>query len=366
MAAPTANADIDKDDNSDEEVQHARRMRRTGEHVHQWYEKGLFRKVRLRSEDPEFSNKGLSSHEAFFNVLFCAAYGYTKLDAYLVMNQDVGLFTMYFFAWFSAYKNGAEYALRYNDDDLVHKIFWTFYGFCCMGMLIHPSGDIGGRNSTNFAFALACLHVLLAIVQFRAAIGIPKASHSATWKGTTLVVTACLWLFVSIQLNRSWANDDEVDTVARVVWVLSIVTEWVSYSVFFAWRGGRDMVKISEEYRITKYRTVCIMVLSAVLVGAANGVDPSKFSNDDEASATRWMCLLAFLAFINLKVLVVDVDVYDHVSSDRVGSTLLLSAEKEIKPRTFTSPSSRQNRPTMRSREADSVDGSGTLRRRLW
>ena len=88
------------------------------------------------------------------------------------------------------------------------------------------------------------------------------------------------------------------------------------------------MVKISEEYRIIKYRTMCIMVLSTVLVGAANSVDPSKFGDDGEASATRWMCLLAFLTFINLKVLVVDVDVYDHVSSDCIGSALLFSAEK--------------------------------------
>lgn len=54
------------------------------------------------------------------------------------------------------------------------------------------------------------------------------------------------------------------------------------------------------------------MVLSAVLVGAANGIDPSKIADVGARQTTRWCCMLAFLTFINIKVLVVDVDVYDH------------------------------------------------------
>lgn len=178
-------------------------------------------------------------------------YGYAKLDAYLVVNNDPATFCMYFFAWFSAYKNGAEYALRFNDDDLTHKIGWTLYGFCCMGMLIHTSGSIGGYNSSNFSFALFCCHVLVAIGQFRAALGIPAARFSATWKCVTLLTTACLWLVASVQLdrNRSSHNEEVLDITARVAWVLSLVIEWASYSLFFAWRGGRDMVKVSEECR---------------------------------------------------------------------------------------------------------------------
>lgn len=65
--------DVQSIDLSDDEVQLAMRMRRQGQHVYQWYERGLFRKVRLRCDDKEFTNKGLTSHESFFNVLFCAA-----------------------------------------------------------------------------------------------------------------------------------------------------------------------------------------------------------------------------------------------------------------------------------------------------
>lgn len=135
-------------------------------HNKQWFEGGLFRKARLRADDKEFASK-LSSHEAFFNVIFAAACtnlspqhtvatvdallsccpdGYAKLDSYLVFDRDPYLFCLYFLAWYSAYKTGAEYALRYNDTDLTHKIFWSIYGFCCMGMLIHTSGGLIGAS----------------------------------------------------------------------------------------------------------------------------------------------------------------------------------------------------------------------------
>ena len=46
------------------------------------------------------------------------------------------------------------------------------------------------------------------------------------------------------------------------------------------------------------------MVLSAVVVGAANGIDPMKFDGEQQGWV-RFSCLAGFLIFINLKVLVI-------------------------------------------------------------
>lgn len=169
-----------------------------------------------------------------------------------------------------------------------------------------------GANCPLFTFSLGCNHFSVAFMEIRAArsVGEERSNHvlvSAGTKGTVNVLTGVLWCTIAVLLNAPRDTTAGV-SLAKGLWVLALAVEWISYSVFFA---SGHLVKVSQEYAVSKYQTVCVMVLSATFVGAANGLDPAKLPVESRSIA-RISCLLGFLTFINLKVLVVDADVFDH------------------------------------------------------
>ena len=81
-----------------------------------WARQGIFQQPRLRVNDKYDPNPGgLSSTEQFFNVAFCAAFGISKVDKYLVFEQSLPKFLAYFSAWWTVWVLGSEYAARYNN-----------------------------------------------------------------------------------------------------------------------------------------------------------------------------------------------------------------------------------------------------------
>ena len=85
------------------------------------------------------------------------------MERYLIEQESVGLFLAYFLAFWNAWKVGGNYGLKYNNVDLTHKLFWTGYGLCVVGMLQHTAGGVNGSNAQGFAVSSAMLHVLLGL-----------------------------------------------------------------------------------------------------------------------------------------------------------------------------------------------------------
>ena len=100
-------------------------------------------------------------------------------------------------------------------------------------------------------------------MEIRAArsVGEERSNHvlvSAGTKGTVNVLTGVLWCTIAVLLNAPRDTTAGV-SLAKGLWVLALAVEWISYSVFFA---SGHLVKVSQEYAVSKYQTVCVMVLS--------------------------------------------------------------------------------------------------------
>ena len=127
-----------------------------------WHARGLFQAPRLRSEDDALTPAALTSHEQFFNVCFAYAFNSAKVERYLVADRDIASFFCYFLAFWTAWSAGGRYASSYNNVDLAHKLFWTAYAMCVVGMLMHTGGGLGGENVGGFVAANVLLHLMLA------------------------------------------------------------------------------------------------------------------------------------------------------------------------------------------------------------
>jgi len=151
----------------------------------------MFQSPRLRVNDKSDPNPGgLSSTEQFFNVCFCAAFGIAKVDKYLVATQSIPLFLAYFFAWWSAWVLGSEYASRYNNVDFTHKIFWTMYGMGVVGMLMHTGGGVDGPNAYGFCCSIAGVNVFVGTMTLRVALAVPEARVSGLWHSSFMFLMA--------------------------------------------------------------------------------------------------------------------------------------------------------------------------------
>ncbi len=118
---------------------------------------------------------------------------------------------------------------------------------------------------------------------------------SAGTKGTVNVPSGLLWCTISVLLSGPRETAEALSLVKNL-WILALAVKWLSCSLYFA---SGHLMKVSQEHAVSKYQALCVMVLSATFVGAANGVDPAQLPAEDHHVA-RLSCLLGFLTFINL------------------------------------------------------------------
>jgi hypothetical protein len=70
------------------------------------------------------------------------------------------LVAAYFFAWWSAWVIGSEYASRYSNVDFTHMVFWSLYGLMCANMLMHTNHGVQGPNAYGFCLSCAGIHAV--------------------------------------------------------------------------------------------------------------------------------------------------------------------------------------------------------------
>jgi len=256
----------------------------------------LFQTPRLRINDKLDPNPGgLSSTEQFFNVCFCTAFGVGKVDKYLVKDQSIVSFLAYFFAWWSAWVIGSEYACRYNNIDFTHKLFWVVYGGGVALMLEHTGGGTNGVNAAWFCFSCAFVSGFVGLMTLRVSFYIPEAKFSALWHGTFMQIVAAFWILAGIS-----------ETHRGLWWSLAIVVERANSAVFLL-MFTPHVVPISQPYTINKFSIICVLALGAFVAAAVGSVDPGSWPEESRL-AVRGASMLAFAIFINFKFLVVDVD----------------------------------------------------------
>ena len=212
------------------------------------------------------------------------------MDKYLVASQSLPQFAAYFFAWWNAWVIGSEYAARYNNVDFTHKVFWTVYGLCVVGMLMHTGGGIDGTNAAAFCFSCAGVHVVVGGMTLRVALQVDDARVSGLWHGSCMLTMALLWGLGGLDGNtrrRTWC------------WLLSVVAEPLT-SVTFLLRFKAHLVPITRQYAINKFAIICVLALGSFVAAAVGGVDPSTFAPEDRGSV-RLACFFGFVLFMNFK-----------------------------------------------------------------
>ena len=137
------------------------------------------------------------------------------MERYLIEQESVGLFLAYFLAFWNAWKVGGNYGLKYNNVDLTHKLFWTGYGLCVVGMLQHTAGGVNGSNAQGFAVSSAMLHVLIGLqvcVQCSSlSLALPTVAvatvDSSAAQLTVTINSHCRNSWLAFRLARSTVNN---------------------------------------------------------------------------------------------------------------------------------------------------------------
>jgi len=269
----------------------------------------IYAKPRLRVDDK--SQGAASGHEAFFNTCFgIALTGSGKIQGFL-LNANHGTteallnFLLYFSAYWSAYRTGANYAVRYNNSDLSHKFFWTLYGLAVAGMLIHTDGGVQSTlNEKYFSRFSALVHFMIGLKNFHVAAYIEEIRTSATWHGVASLSACALWLVIA-----SGVDDGHLDGTASVIMAAVLVEPATTTIIDFL--GYR--VRGSENLAAQSCSGMYVSVLGA---GASiiTRLNPMSYGVEQRGNL-RAAALLGFMIFINLKLVVFDLD-HTDVNSD--------------------------------------------------
>ena len=126
----------------------------------------------------------LVSQEAFFSCCFAMLLG--GLRGKVCQDHDVGYFIKHFFVLWSLISNAADYATRFNDDDMWHTILWGGYGLGLVATLMFVNDSAGFRG------AVACTELWMALAWLRVAVALPRCRAFAACFGCSLVATAAL------------------------------------------------------------------------------------------------------------------------------------------------------------------------------
>lgn len=167
---------------------------------------------------------GITSDELFWNFLFANAFGY--VGSHFAAGQYV-MGSFFCLAFFTSYVNQAAYATRFNDTDLLHRIFWVIFSLGIAGMVTNTGTDATLPPSTFASFAGFCAwpKFCLCVMYGRVAWCLPAVRAFAISKVIDLGTHACIWLAVSaIVLNTgSYGSFERLLLIPMLVDMLSIV-----------------------------------------------------------------------------------------------------------------------------------------------
>ena len=274
-------------------------------HEDAWYGEGLIREPRLRCEAKGAHMPFVS--EMFNNVAFANAFSLSKVAHYLVIEEDMAQYALYFAAFWTAWTLGSEYGARYNDTDLLHKVFWAIYGMLIISMLMHTSGGIDGSNAPYFCLCNASISLLMFGMTARVSLAFNRreagctVAKSAAWHSCVYVLMALSWA------TAAYSGADRLRSARVAAWTLAVLLEPVGDVLWNCCVGESGLVPLSEKYLVSKFTGILIMQLSVNITAAAASCDPA-FYPAHQRPALRIAALSCYVHFVNFKLLSVDVD----------------------------------------------------------
>jgi len=254
----------------------------------EWYapqgsDENIDHKERARAlEKNQRSESGRSallpqSHEVFFNVFF--ACGVNRLGCMILYDHDVMGNVLYFFCYYFVLENAMTYASRYNDSDLLHKFYWTAFGFAFLLMDL-GSNPVLCKDQTHrwllFPAACGAFNLLTGLLHLRVVLvlGLCQGHHGHIFN-SGLCFTFCsiraIFLF-------SWCYDQnpKSEFVTVMLWalLLTLPLERIVKTVWRHWNPAHSP-PLNIGYCIARNNQI-YMAIIAVSVLQQNMVNPGK------------------------------------------------------------------------------------------
>ena len=168
----------------------------------------------------------------------------------------LGLFVPIVWAW----AGFTFYATRFDTDDLVYRVL-TFVGMFCIAALATTVPAAFDGEANGFAFAYACIRIVIVLLYVRARRSVPEARRLTGWF-IAMFATAIVFWFVSLTLTQPWKY---------VLWTIALAFELGAPPR--AWRMMRS-APIHPSHIPERFGLLTIIVLGeaviAVVIGTVN------------------------------------------------------------------------------------------------
>ena len=237
----------------------------------------------------------LVSQEAFFSCCFAMLLG--GLRGKVCQDHDVGYFIKHFFVLWSLISNAADYATRFNDDDMWHTILWGGYGLGLVATLMFVN------DSAGFHGAVACTELWMALAWLRVAVALPRCRTFAACFGCSLVATATLVAWSGIVSSGGLLGGPS--TTLLDDFAPPLVNAAASVAVAYGIPRRAD-IPMNIDYHVPKFAGIGSLVLGQ-LVGAA-GAAPRPGVGPAAPLAFYSSALSAVLLLVSFKLLFSDCD----------------------------------------------------------
>lgn len=234
----------------------------------------------------------LSSQELFFHVCFAVLFG--TLRANLQNDHDLLNFTLAMFSIWSLLASFADYATRFNDEDVVHKIFWAGYGICLVSLIMHSRGE---ENRTKLFLSVAFGFLWIGAANLRVAAHLQSCRVFAGSFGLGHWLIAALWCCVALVPMPANLN-----LALRFLGAAAHQFITMSTVVFVPRKYDQPM---NIEYHVAKFGGIMTLAMGQTIIALA--LDPLPVCKDCRPKYYLTI-MLGFLLLFSLKLVVAGVE----------------------------------------------------------
>jgi len=285
-----------------------------------WWSQGLVQAPRLRRDWDRFGeddDRKYQSLNAFFDTLFSVVITSLGLEVRNQQSRRVLIhWAQYFGIVLSLWLSTAGYSSRFDNDDVVHKTFWSLYGVGVLGILMHSTGDLTSTNSNFFALFLSLIYFLLTLQWFRTGIHLPRCRFFCTIQGSIMLVYSLLALVASTAYYYPIQRRDDVFWVLCLgypieIFVTLLIQELGMVFMYphLDYEDARKEVDLPLhiQFHIDRFKTLSMMVLGQL--ASAIAWHPEQGFGSVEGLYASAGC--GFISLVCLKIFIFDVDFLD-------------------------------------------------------
>lgn len=205
----------------------------------------------------------VSSMEHFFTVL-CAVAVFV-LNQGLGHNHDVQLYVLKFFVLFGMLAHTMHYAMRFADDDGVHKVLWGAFQFGLL-LLLEGFDDVDQTAPYSLFKFLAFAMYMFVGVGFsgRIIIRLPRARRTATYFSLAALAAATL---MATTLPIQGFGLFQMYAVAAIALFADPLLSLLNYGCTSSEEARRRIaMPVNAEYLVSRWESLQIDVMAVAIV----------------------------------------------------------------------------------------------------